>query len=78
MLSVNPYKQLNIYGQDVVAQYKNREIHERPPHIFALADAAYKTMRRLNKDTCIVISGECAAAFPPFSGRWPALENSSS
>lgn len=57
VVSVNPYKQVNIYGQDVVQQYKNREFYERPAHIFALADAAYKSMRRLNKDTCIVISG---------------------
>ncbi|XP_055338515.1 unconventional myosin-Id-like [Paramacrobiotus metropolitanus] len=58
VVSVNPYKPVNIYGQDVVQQYKNREFYERPPHIFALADAAYRSMRRLNKDTCIVISGE--------------------
>ena len=61
VLNVNPYKQLKIYGQNVSAQYENSEIHKRPPHIFALADTAYKTMRRLNKDTCIVISGNCLA-----------------
>ena len=59
VVSVNPYKPVpQLYGQDVVQQYKNREFYERPPHIFALADASYKTMRRLNKDTCIVISGK--------------------
>ena len=61
VLNVNPYKQLKIYGQDVSTQYENRDIHTRPPHIFALADAVHKTMRRLNKDTCIVISGNCLA-----------------
>ena len=42
--------------------FTGREIFERPPHIFAIADAAYKSMRRNGKDTCIVISGQHAAA----------------
>lgn len=57
VVSMNPYKTLNIFGEDVVQQYKMREMYERPPHIFALADAAYRTMKRRSEDTCIVISG---------------------
>jgi len=36
---------------------------ERDPHIYALADAAYRTMKRRNQDTCIVISGMPAAEY---------------
>ncbi|XP_072029754.1 unconventional myosin-Id-like [Amphiura filiformis] len=57
-VSVNPYKPVDIYGEDVVEYYRGREIYERPPHIFAVADAAYKSMKRRARDTCIVISGE--------------------
>lgn len=58
VVSVNPYRAMNIYGRDTVEQYKGRELYERPPHLFAIADAAYKAMKRRNKDTCIVISGK--------------------
>ena len=57
-VSVNPYKDLQIYGPDYIDAYKGREMYERPPHIFAIAEAAYQTMKRSSADTCIVISGE--------------------
>ncbi|UYV60907.1 MYO1D [Cordylochernes scorpioides] len=55
-MSVNPYRTMNIYGQEYIDQYRGREFYERPPHIFAIADAAYRTMKRSSKDSCIVIS----------------------
>ena len=57
LVSVNPYKQMNIYGNDTVEKYRSRKIYERPPHIFAIADSAYNAMKREARDTCIVISG---------------------
>lgn len=64
VVSVNPYRTMNIYGRDTVEQYKGRELYERPPHLFAIADAAYKAMKRRNKDTCIVISGSTGSPLP--------------
>lgn len=63
VVSVNPYRAMNIYGRDTIERYKGRELYESPPHLFAIADAAYKAMKRRNKDTCIVISGNMGS--PP-------------
>lgn len=64
VVSVNPYRAMNIYGRDTIEQYRGRELYERPPHLFAIADAAYKAMKRRNKDTCIVISGDKGSTLP--------------
>ncbi|XP_061616421.1 unconventional myosin-Ig isoform X3 [Phyllopteryx taeniolatus] len=61
VVSVNPYKQMDIYGKDAIDAYRGRELYENPPHLYAVSDAAYKAMKRRAKDTCIVISGESGA-----------------
>ena len=58
VVAMNPYVGLNIYNQSIIEDYRGRELYERPPHIFALADDAYKSMKRRAQDTCIVISGK--------------------
>ncbi|KAM7373478.1 hypothetical protein PAMP_008326 [Pampus punctatissimus] len=57
VVSVNPYRQMEIYGKDTIDAYRGRELYENPPHLYAVSDAAYKAMKRRAKDTCIVISG---------------------
>ncbi|XP_039296527.1 unconventional myosin ID isoform X2 [Nilaparvata lugens] len=57
-ISVNPYRQLNIYGQENITKYKGREMFENPPHVYAIADSAHRAMKQKGSDTCIVISGE--------------------
>lgn len=69
VVSVNPYRPLKIYDDDTIRDYKGREMYERPPHVYALTDSAYKTMKRTGKSTCIVISGK----FTALSGRFAVL-----
>ncbi|XP_053324035.1 unconventional myosin-Ig isoform X2 [Spea bombifrons] len=61
VVSVNPYSLMDLYGREMIEYYRGRELYERPPHLYAIADAAYKAMKRRAKDTCIVISGESGA-----------------
>lgn len=48
-----------IYNPKYVKLYQNRRLGpELPPHIFAVADAAYHCMLKERRNQCVVISGE--------------------
>ncbi|XP_060785850.1 unconventional myosin-Ib isoform X1 [Neoarius graeffei] len=61
VISMNPYKSLPIYTADKVEEYRNRNFYELSPHIYALADEAYRSLRDQDKDQCILITGESGA-----------------
>ncbi|KAL6102536.1 myo15a [Pungitius sinensis] len=58
LVSVNPYKMYNTYGTDMVLLYKGHALGENPPHLFAIADAAYSKMVDAKHNQVIIISGE--------------------
>ena len=43
-VAINPYRRLPIYTDKVVHMYKGKRRTEMPPHIFAVADNAYRDM----------------------------------
>lgn len=55
LVAINPYEQLPIYGEDIINAYSGQNMGDMDPHIFAVAEEAYKQMARLVA-TCIVIS----------------------
>jgi len=61
VVSVNPYKKLDIYTKKQIDRYKGKNIYELPPHIYTVADTAYLNLRGQGKDQCIIISGESGA-----------------
>ncbi|XP_051786267.1 unconventional myosin-Ib isoform X8 [Erpetoichthys calabaricus] len=61
VISVNPYRSLPIYSPEKVEEYRNRNFYELSPHIFSLADEAYRSLRDQDKDQCILITGESGA-----------------
>ncbi|KAJ1522409.1 hypothetical protein ONE63_002697 [Megalurothrips usitatus] len=59
LIAVNPFKFHPIYNPKYVKLYQNRRLGtDFPPHIFAVADAAYHCMLRERRNQCVVISGE--------------------
>ncbi|XP_073519453.1 unconventional myosin-Ia isoform X2 [Phyllobates terribilis] len=61
VISVNPYKQLSIYTPEKVEEYRNCNLYQLKPHIFAVADDAYQSLRDRDRDQCILITGESGA-----------------
>uniref|UniRef100_A0A1A7WGA3 Unconventional myosin-Ib n=1 Tax=Iconisemion striatum TaxID=60296 RepID=A0A1A7WGA3_9TELE len=61
VISLNPYRSLPIYTPEKVEEYRNRNFYELSPHIYALADEAYRSLRDQDKDQCILITGESGA-----------------
>uniref|UniRef100_A0AAQ6A1C0 Myosin motor domain-containing protein n=1 Tax=Amphiprion ocellaris TaxID=80972 RepID=A0AAQ6A1C0_AMPOC len=61
LVSVNPYKELEIYSKQQMERYRGVSFYEISPHIYALSDNTYRAMRTERKDQCILISGESGA-----------------
>uniref|UniRef100_A0A8D2M3G9 Myosin VB n=1 Tax=Zonotrichia albicollis TaxID=44394 RepID=A0A8D2M3G9_ZONAL len=61
LVAINPFEQLPIYGQDVIYAYSGQNMGDMDPHIFAVAEEAYRQMARDEKNQSIIVSGESGA-----------------
>ncbi|CAI9727339.1 myosin-VIIa-like isoform X1 [Octopus vulgaris] len=61
LVAVNPYQVLSIYTPEIIQMYRDKKIGELSPHIFAIADNSYFSMKRYQQDQCVIISGESGA-----------------
>ncbi|XP_056314322.1 unconventional myosin-Ic isoform X2 [Danio aesculapii] len=61
LVSVNPYRELEIYSKQNMERHRGVNFYEISPHIFALADNSYRALRTERRDQCILISGESGA-----------------
>lgn len=56
LVAINPYETLPIYGADIINAYSGQNMGDMDPHIFAVAEEAYKQMARYVNATSITFS----------------------
>ncbi|XP_015889296.3 myosin-17 isoform X1 [Ziziphus jujuba] len=62
LIAVNPFQRLpHLYDTHMMEQYKGAAFGELSPHVFAVADVAYRAMINEGKSNSILVSGESGA-----------------
>ncbi|KAL6606931.1 hypothetical protein ACP70R_042584 [Stipagrostis hirtigluma subsp. patula] len=62
LIAVNPFQRLpHLYDPHMMQQYKGAPFGELSPHVFAVADVAYRAMINEGKSNAILVSGESGA-----------------
>ncbi|KAI4900953.1 hypothetical protein NFI96_026666, partial [Prochilodus magdalenae] len=62
LIAVNPYYDIpKLYSPDSIKQYRGRSLGTLPPHVYAIADKAYRDMKVLKMSQSIIVSGESGA-----------------
>ncbi|KAL7582247.1 hypothetical protein Lser_V15G41794 [Lactuca serriola] len=62
LIAVNPFKRLPLlYDDKMMQRYKGAAFGELDPHVFAIADSAFRAMVNEGKSNSILVSGESGA-----------------
>ncbi|GFS43461.1 myosin family protein with Dil [Actinidia rufa] len=62
LIAINPFQRLpHLYDTHMMQQYKGATFGELSPHVFAVADVAYRAMINEGKSNSILVSGESGA-----------------
>ncbi|XP_076021602.1 myosin VIb [Genypterus blacodes] len=62
LIAVNPYCHIpKLYGPDTIKTYQGRSLGTLPPHVYAIADKAYRDMKVVKMSQSIIVSGESGA-----------------
>ncbi|CAI5941829.1 unnamed protein product [Closterium sp. NIES-65] len=62
LIAVNPFIYLpGLYHPQLKSQYRNVPLGQLSPHVFAIADHAYRSMREAGRSQSVLISGESGA-----------------
>ncbi|KAL5429756.1 hypothetical protein PMIN04_000137 [Paraphaeosphaeria minitans] len=61
LVTVNPYCPLPIYSREYINMYRGRSREETKPHIFAMADEAFRSLVDEGANQSILVTGESGA-----------------
>lgn len=62
LIATNPFQRIDsLYTPDIIQAYSGKRRGELEPHLFAIAEDAYRCMLRDNNNQTIVVSGESGA-----------------
>ncbi|XP_061651510.1 myosin VIb isoform X1 [Phyllopteryx taeniolatus] len=62
LIAVNPYYDIpKLYGPEAIKSYQGKSLGTQPPHVYAIADKAYRDMKVLKMSQSIIVSGESGA-----------------
>lgn len=61
LVTINPYCSLPIYTNEYINLYKGRGREESKPHIFAMADEAFRNLVEEGENQSILVTGESGA-----------------
>lgn len=61
LVTVNPYCTLPIYSNEYIKMYKGRSREDTKPHIYAMADGAFRSLVEEGENQSILVTGESGA-----------------
>lgn len=62
LIATNPFQKVDqLYSQDIIQAYAGKRRGELDPHLFAIAEDAYRCMKTDGRNQTIVVSGESGA-----------------
>uniref|UniRef100_A0A224Z3P3 Myosin VI n=1 Tax=Rhipicephalus zambeziensis TaxID=60191 RepID=A0A224Z3P3_9ACAR len=62
LIAVNPYFEMpHLYSSETIRKYQGKSLGVLPPHVFAIADKAFRDMKVLKQSQSIIVSGESGA-----------------
>ena len=71
LIAVNPYKDIkNLYSSSTIKSYEGKSLGTMPPHVFAIADKAFRDMKVVKQSQSIIVSGESGAGKTESTKEW--------